>query len=101
MVVGILQVMSPFMLRFLTGRWKLRKPMMWTGMVLVVAASVAAAFSTTPLRVIMTQGLLYGVGSGLLFAPSVSFIDEWFLARRGLANGLLCVADRGKAVDAR
>lgn len=37
----------------------------------------------------MTQGLLYGVGSGLLFAPSVSFIDEWFIERRGFANGLL------------
>jgi MFS family permease len=41
------------------------------------------------LQVILTQGMLYGIGSGLLFAPCVSFIDEWFLERRGLANGLL------------
>jgi MFS family permease len=81
--------------------------MMWTGMVLVVASSLGAAFSTTvsttlmsqtkwlglqftkALQVIMTQGLMYGFSSGLLFAPCISFVDEWFLQRRGLANGIL------------
>lgn len=80
--------------------------MMWLGMVLVVAASLGAAFSTSvrscpllqcawtnqkrqPVGVIMTQGVLYGIGSGFLFAPSISFIDEWFLLRRGIANGIL------------
>lgn len=42
-----------------------------------------------PVGVIMTQGVLYGIGSGFLFAPSISFIDEWFLLRRGIANGIL------------
>lgn len=37
----------------------------------------------------MTQGLMYGFSSGLLFAPCLSFVDEWFLNRRGLANGIL------------
>lgn len=77
-------------------------------MVLVVASSIGAAFSTTvsslqtvivsnrnanslsqAVQVIMTQGLMYGFSSGLLFAPCLSFVDEWFLKRRGLANGIL------------
>lgn len=81
---------------------------MWVGAVLVVASTLGAAFSKTvsfvqlreyvehgvltagkAVQVIMTQGFLYGVSSGLLFAPCVSFVDEWFLERRGLANGLL------------
>ncbi|KAK1985472.1 major facilitator superfamily domain-containing protein [Colletotrichum cereale] len=62
--------------------------MMWTGMVLVVASSLGAAFSTSALQVIMTQGLMYGISSGLLFAPCLSFVDEWFSKRRGLANGI-------------
>ena len=41
------------------------------------------------LQVIMTQGMMYGLSSGLLFAPCISFVDEWFLKRRGLANGIL------------
>jgi hypothetical protein len=40
-------------------------------------------------QVIMTQGLLYGVSSGMLFAPCISYVDEWFFERRGLANGIL------------
>ena len=40
-------------------------------------------------QVIMTQGMMYGFSSGLLFAPCISFVDEWFLKRRGLANGIL------------
>ncbi|KAF2992987.1 hypothetical protein E8E13_000570 [Curvularia kusanoi] len=57
-------------------------------MALVVASSLGAAFSTTVLQVIMTQGMMYGLSSGLLFAPCISFVDEWFLKRRGLANGI-------------
>lgn len=40
----------------------------------------------------MTQGLMYGFSSGLLFAPCISFVDEWFYQRRGLANGILYVS---------
>lgn len=36
----------------------------------------------------MTQGILYGLGSGLVFAPNMSLIDEWFINRRSLAYGI-------------
>ncbi|KAK5996162.1 MFS-type transporter pynF-like protein [Cladobotryum mycophilum] len=88
MIAGTLQITSPFLLHYLSGRSHQRKLMMWVGMIVLVTAAIGAAFSRTPLQVIMTQGLLYGIGSGLLFAPSVSFIDEWFIERRGFANGL-------------
>lgn len=45
--------------------------------------------SSKAVQVIMTQGLMYGLSSGLLFAPCLTFVDEWFLKRRGLANGIL------------
>jgi hypothetical protein len=81
---------------------------MWIGMVTCVAASVGAGFAETvsgatachqmwymiklilaqPVQLIITQGMLYGIGSGLLFAPSVSLVDEWFLYRRSLAYGI-------------
>lgn len=44
---GILQVMSPFLLHYLSSRPHQRKPMMWTGMIILVAASLGAAFSQT------------------------------------------------------
>ncbi|KAH6639091.1 major facilitator superfamily domain-containing protein [Boeremia exigua] len=88
LVVGILQSLSPFLLHLIGSYPESRQYMMWVGMVLVVASSLGAAFSTTALQVIMTQGLMYGLSSGLLFAPCISFVDEWFLQRRGLANGI-------------
>jgi len=36
----------------------------------------------------MTQGVLYGLGSGLIFAPNMGLIDEWFIRRRSLAYGI-------------
>ncbi|KAH9900478.1 major facilitator superfamily domain-containing protein [Xylariomycetidae sp. FL2044] len=88
LVVGILQAGSPFLLKFIGAYPQYRFHMMWVGTVLVVSSTVGAAFSTTPVQVIMTQGLLYGLSSALLFSPCISFVDEWFLERRGLANGI-------------
>jgi cyanate permease len=39
----------------------------------------------------MTLGVLYGLGGCCIFAPCVVMIDGWFVERRTLANGILCV----------
>ncbi|KAK3314214.1 major facilitator superfamily domain-containing protein [Apodospora peruviana] len=85
---GVIQVMCPFLVHFLSGRAQLRKPLLYTGTAIVVAASIGAGFAHTPTQLIMTQGVLYGVGSGLIFAPNMSLIDEWFVKRRSLAYGI-------------
>jgi len=38
---------------------------------------------------IVLQGIVYGFGSGLLYSPILIWLPEWFLARRGLAGGLI------------
>ncbi|MCJ1451190.1 hypothetical protein MMC28_001526 [Mycoblastus sanguinarius] len=57
-------------------------------MIILTASTIGAAFVKTPVQLIMTQGVLNGIGSGLLFAPSISLIDEWFFYRRSLAYGI-------------
>ncbi|OBR02640.1 Mch2p [Colletotrichum higginsianum IMI 349063] len=88
LVVGLLQTLPPFLLRIIGTDPRYRFYMMWSGMILVVASSLGAAFSTSAVQVIMTQGLMYGMSSGLLFAPCLTFVDEWFSKRRGIANGI-------------
>ncbi|KAK2038698.1 MFS general substrate transporter [Colletotrichum somersetense] len=88
LVVGLLQTLPPFLIKVIGAKPQYRFPMMWTGMVLVAASSLGAAFSTSAVQVIMVQGLMYGLSSGLLFAPCLTFVDEWFSKRRGLANGI-------------
>lgn len=47
------------------GRYPLwRNEMVLTGLVLCVAAFVGAAFSTRPIHLVITQGVLYSVGGG-------------------------------------
>jgi cyanate permease len=40
----------------------------------------------------MTLGVLYGLGGCCIFAPCVVIIDGYFIERRTLANGILCVS---------
>ncbi|KAE8399000.1 major facilitator superfamily domain-containing protein [Aspergillus pseudonomiae] len=85
---GVIQLLCPFLVHILGGRAWLRKPLLCIGSAIVVAASIGAGFSHTPIQLIMTQGVLYGLGSGLVFAPNMSLIDEWFIRRRSLAYGI-------------
>lgn len=80
--------MCPFLVHFLAKHPQARRVMLLVGVATVVAGSVGAGFSSTPTQLILTQGALYGMGSGLVFAPNMSLIDEWFLRRRSLAYGI-------------
>jgi hypothetical protein len=85
---------------------------LWFGALLIVASTLGAALSTTvspihllstlgtieiltrlqPLQLIMTLGVLYGLGGCCIFAPCVVILDGYFVERRTLANGILCVS---------
>lgn len=85
---GVIQTICPFLLHFLRGRSDTRSIFLWSGVIITVFASIGAGMSSTPIQLIMTQGVLYGLGSGLIFAPNMSMIDEWFIRRRSLAYGI-------------
>ncbi|KAF6804012.1 Mch2p [Colletotrichum musicola] len=98
LVIGLLQTLPLFLLKIITAYPHCKTDMMWSGMLMVMASSIGAAFSTSAIQVIMNQGLIYGLSSGLLFAPCLTFVDEWFSKRRGLANGILFGAPNIAAV---
>ncbi|KAK1467195.1 hypothetical protein CMEL01_11188 [Colletotrichum melonis] len=84
--IGITLVISPpatIMARELGTR-----PTMLLGAVLQSASLVCASFSTRVWRLSLSQGLLFGVGMGLLFLPSYGIVAQWFTTRRALANGV-------------
>ncbi|KAI1078399.1 major facilitator superfamily domain-containing protein [Whalleya microplaca] len=41
---------------------------------------------------IVCLGPLYGLGAGLLFAPSMHFMGDWFVKRKSFAYGIICGA---------
>lgn len=44
-----------------------------------------------PIQLVICIGLLYGIGAGMLFGPTIHFMSEWFRARKSLAYGAMYV----------
>ncbi|KAF2262877.1 MFS general substrate transporter [Lojkania enalia] len=40
-------------------------------------------------HLIVTQGVFYAIGGGLVYSPVIQFMDEWFVRRKGLAFGVM------------
>lgn len=59
-------------------------------LMLIAAGSALSVFVTAPLMLVLTWGLLIGLGTGsmaLVFAATVT--DTWFVKRRGRVSGVL------------
>lgn len=51
-------------------------------------ALALSSFSTTTTHLLVSQGIAYAIGASLAYSPSILFIEEWFVNRRGLAYGI-------------
>lgn len=63
----------------------------WLGLPLMAAGLIAASFANTGNQLIVTQGVLYGIGGSVLYNPLLLLIDEWFVQRKGMAYGIMFV----------
>lgn len=59
------------------------------GIVIIAVALVAASSAERVVHLLLTQGIIYGVGGAMLYTPFVIHLGEWFVERKGLACGLL------------
>ncbi|KAI1040100.1 hypothetical protein LB505_011326 [Fusarium chuoi] len=57
-----------------------------------IGGLVAGSFANTLETLILTQGVAYGVGFLILYYPILMMVNEYWVARRGMAYGLLCGA---------
>ncbi|KAH8596147.1 major facilitator superfamily domain-containing protein [Bisporella sp. PMI_857] len=61
----------------------------WGGLPLIAIGLVAGSFATNITHLIMTQGILYAIGGSLVYCPTLVYLDEWFVMRKGLAFGVV------------
>lgn len=64
----------------------------WFTLVGLVATSLTMAlssFCTTVAHLIATQGVLFGISGCFAYCPSILYIDEWFVRRKGMAYGIM------------
>ena len=58
------------------------------GIVCFSGGFIAASFTTEIWQLFLSQGILVGMGCGLIYVPSLPIVSQWFNKRRGLANGI-------------
>lgn len=77
----------------ITAKWhKYQRQMIWAGWAMCIAGLIAASFATKVWHLIVTQGVLYGLGFLVLYYALLSMLNEWFDKKRGLAYGILFAA---------
>ncbi|KAG6362586.1 hypothetical protein INS49_007678 [Diaporthe citri] len=81
-------LIMPFIQRY--QRWQ--RQMIWVGWSICIAGLVLGSFASTLEVLILTQGVAYGVGFLIFYYPILSMVNEYWIARRGMAYGVLCGA---------
>ncbi|KAJ9154886.1 MFS general substrate transporter [Pleurostoma richardsiae] len=61
----------------------------FVGLFIMCLALAMSSFSTTVNHLIVTQGVFYAVGGSIAYMPTILYMDEWYVKRKGLAYGIM------------
>ncbi|KAJ5683588.1 hypothetical protein N7462_006753 [Penicillium macrosclerotiorum] len=61
---------------------------MFCGVVLETTSLLCASAATKIWHLFLTQGMVFGLGLGLIFIPLAAVVPQWFTKRRSLASGI-------------
>ncbi|KAJ3027315.1 UNVERIFIED_CONTAM: hypothetical protein HDU68_004054 [Siphonaria sp. JEL0065] len=64
------------------------RQMILVGSIILSTGLFLASFTTNLILLILTQGVVFGVGCSLVYFPVLSLPSQWFLKRRALAVGI-------------
>ena len=86
---GIMYLGLPLWFMVLLALPSTRRISPYVGLVVICGAFVASSFATSTTQLIILQGMFYSLGGVCTYAPTLLFIDEWFVRRKGLAFGIM------------
>ena len=66
----------------------------YVGFALIIISLVAGSFANEVWQLLLTQGVLYAIGGGMVYYPTTVFLDEWFIKKKGFAFGIMWVSNR-------
>ncbi|KAI9807558.1 MAG: hypothetical protein M1825_005498 [Sarcosagium campestre] len=89
MSTGLIYLGAPLNFALLQAFPQIRRISSVVGLIITVVALVASSFATEVWHLILTQGMLYAVGTSLLYTPVILYLDEWFVRRKGFAFGVM------------
>src|ERR1700761_6433881 len=80
---------SPFVFAALKKWPKFRRPSVIVGLFIMCIALAGSSFSQSIAHLILSQGILYAIGGSLAYCPTIIFVDEWFIKKKGFAYGVM------------
>ncbi|KAJ2826021.1 hypothetical protein GGI24_003012, partial [Coemansia furcata] len=60
----------------------------FSGALVCGAALILASFTNQVWQLVLTQGVMLGVGASLIFSPSMAIVAQWHVRHRVLATGI-------------
>lgn len=69
--------------------WLKPRYLLWNSAVLLFSGLILASRTSSLLGIILSYGLLCGLGSGIAYNCVISTVSQWFLDKQGLCSGLL------------
>ena len=85
--IALMTIGAPFVTTW-TKQYSPRN-VIWASGIIYSGALVLASFSQSLWQFILTQGCLLGIGTCLIYMPSVTVAPTWFSLHRGLAMGII------------
>ncbi len=61
----------------------------WLGLPFMAIGLIAASFAQNVQHLVLTQVAIYALGGCIIYYPTLLYIDEWFIQRKGLAFGIM------------
>lgn len=87
--VGISYLGCPFVNSVAFRFARFQRQIIFFGWLLCILSLIGASFSTKVWHLILTQGVMFGVGWVFCYTPFLIMLNDWFVKKRGLAIGIL------------
>jgi len=70
-----------------------RRVSCYASLPLIAASLIGASFARSVPQLLFCQGVLYALAGNALITPTITYLDEWFVRRKGLAVGIMWAGD--------
>ena len=87
--MGIMYLGAPVVFAVLKMWPSLRRGSCFVGLIIMCIGTGVSSLSQNVAHLILTQGVLYAIGGSIAYCPTILFVNEWFIKRRGLAFGVM------------
>lgn len=92
MLQGIAYLLAPGAIILMILVPKLARWVSTIGVVIMCLSLALSSFSTNVTHLLLSQGIGFGIGGCLAYTPTILFMSEWFVKRKGLAFGVVWVS---------